>query len=553
MVRIGGVVAAMAVALMAGRSWVVEAKDRTAAAGQRADVPAIQVYSRETVVDVTVLDKNGKPVHGLQQSDFAVEEDGKPEAIRSFAEYGTGAGTTAAAGMQRDKLPAQTYTNRDIPPAPDGAVNIIVLDAVQVTMMNQMRSRKAAAEFLRKMPAGTRVALFQLGNELKFVQGFTSDPDVLNAALMDMKNTVLEPGSMSGTPCMRNIVRSRLTIEAARQIAALVAGIKGKKNVLWFTGQYEIRPGPNCGPDAPGMDQALDLLGEKQVTVYAIDTLGVLELNAPQSAEFGATTPGAMQPSATVYGGLMINGIAGATGGGYLGGTNDIAGLMVTAIEEGSNYYSIAYVPAHGNDGFYHHIRVKLDRKGLELAYRPGYGADDIAKIEAETRIPTVLAAATPEPEKNTMTASMARFAPPATQVLFDVKVTPSSAAPGPGDAAMMGVPADGVKNKPMARYDLMYLLPPKEIAFAEGVDGSFRGSVEFDVVASDVFGKLITSRSQTLNLPLTVDEYGDFVKAPFQYLLQLDLPLGQAFVKVGIRDGVSKKVGTIEIPVVVK
>jgi len=499
-----------------------------------------------------VLDKNGKPVHGLQQSDFAVEEDGKPEAIRSFAEYGTGAGTTAA-GMQRDKLPAQTYTNRDIPPAPDGAVNIIVLDAVQVTMMNQMRSRKAAAEYLRKMPPGTRVALFQLGNELKFVQGLTSDPGVLIAALTDMKNTVMTPGSMGGSACMRNIVRARLTIEAARQIAALVAGIKGKKNVLWFTGEYEIGPGSGCPMDAPGMDQALDLLGEKQVTVYTIDTRGLLEPNAPVSAEFGVTTPAAMKPIATVYGGKMVDGIAESTGGRYLGGNNDIAALMGTAIEEGSNYYSITYVPAHGNDGFYHHIRVKVDRKGLELAYRPGYGADDIAKIEAETRIPTVLAAATPEPEKNTMTASMARFAPPSTQVLFDVKVTPSSAAPGPGDPAVMGVPADGARNKPMARYDLMYLLPPKEIAFAEGTDGNFQGSVEFDVVASDVFGKLITSRSQTLNLPLTMAEYGDFVKTPFQYLLQLDLPPGQAFVKVGIRDGVSKKVGTIEIPVVVK
>ena len=52
--------------------------------------------------------------------------------------------------------------------------------------------------------------------------------------------------------------------------------------------------------------------------------------------------------------------------------------------------------------------------------------------------------------------------------------------------------------------------------------------------------------------LPLTNEEYQQFLKTPFQFYQQLDLPAGEMFVKMGIVDGVSDKVGTLEIPLTV-
>ena len=52
-------------------------------------VPTLHVTTREIVVDVMVTDGSGNPVHGLTQSDFSMEENGKPQSIRSFREFGT--------------------------------------------------------------------------------------------------------------------------------------------------------------------------------------------------------------------------------------------------------------------------------------------------------------------------------------------------------------------------------------------------------------------------------------------------------------------------------
>jgi VWFA-related protein len=515
--------------------------------------PTIEVYSRETIVDVTVTDKNGKPVRGLTRADFTVQEDGDPEPIRSFQEFGAEGAVAQRVAESAEKLPPHVYSNRQAA-ATRGALNIIVMDAVNVGPMNLMRAKKEATDYLKKMPAGTQVALFSLGNELKFVQGFTTDREVLITALNDMKNTVMPAGSATGL-CPDGTA-AHLTVEAMLQIGALVEHAPGRKNVLWFTGEKSALPGEGCAESAAKRimyEEALAILASARVSVFAIDASGLVNPKAPQSAEFGLSTPASMIPNSipSEVSGKWVNRVAVETGGRIFTRSNDFQGEIGQALEMGTNYYSISYVPAHGNDGNFYHVSVKVNRPGLTLLYRSGYGADDIEKIAAGSGIPTPLDATTPDPKKNTMVASMARFAPVATQVLFDVKVDTTTAKPRPTDAAVMGFPVAAVKDKPMVRYNILFSVPAEQVAFTE-TDGVYSGKLEFDVVASDVFGKLMTSVSRTVPLILSAGEYGDFVAAPFKFSQQIDLPAGQAYVRVGVLDKVSNKVGTVEIPVMV-
>jgi VWFA-related protein len=212
-----------------------------------------------------VTGKDGRPIHGLTRTDFAVQEDGKPEPIRSFQEF-----DTEVPGVQRtggaENLPPHVYSNREVAAA-TGPVNIIVMDAVNVGPMNLMRAKKEATAYLHRMPPSTRVALLTLGNELKFVQGFTSDREVLIAALNDIKNTVM-PASAAVGLCVDGM-QAHLTIEALRQIGALVEHAPGRKNVLWFTGGKSALPGEYCADSAAKRvmyEQALAILAAARVS-----------------------------------------------------------------------------------------------------------------------------------------------------------------------------------------------------------------------------------------------------------------------------------------------
>ena len=70
--------------------------------------------------------------------------------------------------------------------------------------------------------------------------------------------------------------------------------------------------------------------------------------------------------------------MADATGGRAFVNTNGLTDAVANAIDEGSNFYTLAYTPANSTrDGGFRKIKVQLAREGLTLAYRQGYFADD--------------------------------------------------------------------------------------------------------------------------------------------------------------------------------
>jgi hypothetical protein len=195
---------------------------------------------------------------------------------------------------------------------------------------------------------------------------------------------------------------------------------------------------------------------------------------------------------------------------------------------------------------------VKVNKPGLHLSYRNGYNADDIAHNAITPEL--TLATTAPEPYGNNMSASMGRGVPTSSQIEFDVQIEPTTSAPKPTDPPVMGTLDPKLAGKPLVRYDFHYIFPARELTFADAPGGVHKGSVEFDIVAYDVYGKRITMLSQTINLPLTAAQYQQMVKtqSPFQFFQQIDLPPGEMFIRVGVLDGVSDKVGTTEIPLTV-
>jgi hypothetical protein len=144
--------------------------------------------------------------------------------------------------------------------------------------------------------------------------------------------------------------------------------------------------------------------------------------------------------------------------------------------------------------------------------------------------------------------------APPAIQLFFDVRVEPIPKPENPTDPPVMGILDPKLKKTPrqLTRYAIFFMLPQKQIAFADDGDGNHNGAIKFDVAAFDVDGKMVTSVSRTRMLPLTNEQYRMFIATPFQFFQQLDLPPGQFILRVAVLDTVSNKVGTLEIPLTV-
>src|SRR5712691_1169770 len=59
----------------------------TALAQEPRDVPTFSSGTELVTVDAVMLDDHGRPVRGLTSQDFALAEDGKPQAIVSFEPF----------------------------------------------------------------------------------------------------------------------------------------------------------------------------------------------------------------------------------------------------------------------------------------------------------------------------------------------------------------------------------------------------------------------------------------------------------------------------------
>lgn len=267
-------------------------------AGQNPAAPPaspLKVYARETIVDVTVTDAEGNAVHGLTRGDFTVKEDGKQQPLKSFQEFGAERPATQVAPRQ---LPPDVYTNAQ-PPAPtSGAVNVLMFDDLTtglakglVAAPDQVQYEQSQAlRYLNTMPAGTQVAIVELGNGLRVVQSFTSDRELLAAAVHALVYAPVQGAYRIPHPPTETIyevcnvlnAQSELVVNGLGRAAAFLAGVKGRKNLIWFTpgtpwltdySRYNMIPClQNFTPQLTGV---YGLLTAEQVSLYPVDPRGV--------------------------------------------------------------------------------------------------------------------------------------------------------------------------------------------------------------------------------------------------------------------------------------
>jgi VWFA-related protein len=143
--------------------------------------PSIRVTTHMVLVDVVITDKQGKAVPGLHPEDFVVEENGKAQKIAGV--------TTAAENAPHApaELPPGIYSNRPQYRA-SGPITVMLLDALNTAYTDQAYARRQMLRFVKEQyKPGDRMGVFTLTGSLNELQDFSSDPQILYAALQSFK------------------------------------------------------------------------------------------------------------------------------------------------------------------------------------------------------------------------------------------------------------------------------------------------------------------------------------------------------------------------------
>lgn len=313
------------------------------AAGQNAPAesqPTLRVNSRAVLVDVVVTDRNGRPVTGLKKDAFAVSEQGKPQAISFFEEHG-GVEPQQREKLEFPKLPEDTFSNYS-PIATPPVVNILLIDALNTPLADQMYLRQAAQHYLKTLKPGTRIAIFTLSMRLSFVEGFSDDPVMLAKALGYQKNDRPEPtilmqsneeavaqetvvglmnqmfGAGPGglTPAApadmiqafqqfltetnysQTSDREYRTLTHLQHLASYLSTFPGRKNLIWLTGAFPLDLfGLTDMRFDDNIEKTVNLLAAARVAIYPVDVRGAWThaLYAAQNTEDPTiTTPAQM-------------------------------------------------------------------------------------------------------------------------------------------------------------------------------------------------------------------------------------------------------------------
>lgn len=547
---------------------------------------SLQQTVRNVLVDVTVVDKSGQPVHGLTASQFQILDNGARQKIAYFEEHHaappSSPSTPSAPAQQSNNI----YTNAG-EASNHGPALVLLLDALNTPGADQMNVRMAILNTLRQIPAGTPVAVFTLDERLRMIQGFSSDTQTLIAALDQVAAWQKQPrltdnqGSdsyfdgpaklgfsgginlnkayaatgLAGTmvaheQALRIRERTDITLNALRAVATYLAPLPGRKNLLWFSGVFPLSTLPvgqteQFHPDSaqnftPEMRHVGDLLSQARVAIYPVQATGLATPTmfiSNQRASAPLTNSDVL-PNQVLnqYRDEAINDvsahgameeIASDTGGRAFYGTNDFGAALRAVSQTGGDYYTLAYAPNDRKfDGKFHKIAVKLDGPNLRTIYRRGYYADDPS---------TSGAASLPAPSR--IAALLMHGAPGDNTVLFHVKIVP---APVQSAAAKSTL------------YNVNWNVDEKTVAFSQLPDGSRHGLIDLALMAYDQDGKLVGKLDNSANLQLTAAQYRNFLASGLPFEQQIALPEGMVSLRVAVVDHANQNAGATEIPLFV-
>ena len=447
-----------------------------------------------------------------------------------------------------------------------------MFDSLNTTFKDQASARQQTLNYLKSIDPQSPVAVYALGNKLNILHDFTDDRTRLARALERYRNgnsTLLGNSNLGGlvseasttttnaaassgpgdiaipsvtTDMLAQILeplatystdrRVAMTLTAMMVIANRMAGVPGRKNLIWISGGFPLAMAFDHGgitgvqrvvTYAGPMKDAAIAIDRANVAIYPVDARGLqIENNIRADVPTLRDQRGLGQtynlPSAEQMAGNReietMKTLAEWTGGKAFYNTNDVKGAVKQATEDAEVTYTLGfYVDEKELDSNYHDLKVKVARKGLEVRHRKGYFASALPAAASQT----------------------------ASDILLNAVFAPV-------DATGIGLTATVAPNPESAGSYILALAMDLQTLRLEERNGKWVGGINFGVIQQARDGKTLDTVANSISINITDENHKTLMKDGLVVRLGITPAPGMSQIRAAVMDQLSGNAGSLRV-----
>jgi VWFA-related protein len=520
--------------------------------GQNAPMTAtnqttFRASSQLVIETIVVKDKNGNPMEGLTEKDFAITEDGVPQSIQffEFQKLPEIPDAILAPVLDRPKLREKLPRMQIAPETPgkirysDHRLLALYFDMSAMPEMDQLRSLNAAKKFVQtQMTSADLMAILMFsGGAVRVLEEFTADRNRLLSTIetmivgegegFDENPDAAETGSAFGQDDSEfNIFSTDRQLSALQTAAKMLGTLSEKKSLIYFASGLRLN-----GTDNQAQLQAtINAAIRAGVSFWPIDARGLLAQAPLGDATRGSSGGVGMYNGASAM--TMMTSLqrsqdtlwsmAANTGGKALLDSNDLAAGIVQAQKSISSYYILGYYTSNeAQDGKFRRVKIGLNG-GLsaDLDYRQGYYA---GKLFAKFTVA----------DKERQLEEALMLGDPITELTIAMEI----------DYFQL--------NRAEYFVPLTVKIPGRELALARR--GGFEHTlIDFIGEVKDDYGNTVQNMRDKVDIKLSDATAAELAKRPIQYDTGFTLLPGGYKIKFLARDAETGRIGTYQMSFVI-
>ena len=472
-------------------------------------LPAADAPARPVTLTVVAVDNRGDPVSDLTAADVQLQENGKSQQIAWLRHIDTRSRRPAPLGPNE-------FSNRAEGDA--GHATAILFDLLNEHFDARGPAWNELIHALEPLESsdGLYLYLLTMNGRLFPVHGLPGPEPPAGRAETDAWTRQAKPlldQAMRAVMMARPIEilideRIRMTYTALETLAGSMAGIPGRKNIVWITHGVPISLSPQVtGTDwidfTPYLRQLSQKLERASVSIYPVQQIppGMAMQGTPEAQHTGLGDEDTLQEFARYTGGRA-------------NASNSIRDALKQAMNDTRTGYRLGYFPAGvSRDGKFHKLKITCARKGVRIQAKEGYYAWPEQPFSDEWERQALVAAATA----------------PMDAAEIGMRVMATRTSRQEGNLAVHVEAADVLLTREAAQYtgELKFML----------------AAIEGDRTAQG-------SSIATLGLKLTEAQYDDAMKNGIAFQQAISIPAAAQKIRLAVLDARSGAAGTVTIPV---